>query len=178
MSDHHLSKLGRIQKLAERLSKSTFPTLYSRHSTSAIGLLCKLCCRGPLQLFRPLDLFWRKFLVILVICKSPPWIRHQAEWYNRGMVCHFKTFTKTFYFLVNELHMLVFVYCIANVVNNSCLLTTQTLIGDCSFVASLAISADYEKRFKTRLITRWFICTQRMYICDAVWQNQSYVWTL
>ena len=50
--------------------------------------------------------------------------------------------------------MLVFVYCIANVVNNSCLLTTQTLIGDCSFVASLAISADYEKRFKTRLITR------------------------
>ena len=44
----HLSKLDGIQRLA---SESTFPTLCSRCSASAIGLLCKMlasCCQDPL----------------------------------------------------------------------------------------------------------------------------------
>jgi len=52
----HLSKLDRVQKLAERLCGCVFPALQSRCAVSAIGLLCKLLNsrgRGPLQLFCP-----------------------------------------------------------------------------------------------------------------------------
>ena len=48
----HLYKLDGIQQLAERSSESTFPTLCSRRSASAMGLLCKMlvsCCRDPLH---------------------------------------------------------------------------------------------------------------------------------
>jgi len=52
----HLSKLDRVQKLAERLCGCVFPPLQSHRAASAIELLCKLLNfhgRGPLQLFCP-----------------------------------------------------------------------------------------------------------------------------
>ena len=52
----HLSKLDTIQKMAEKLSEYTFPSLHSCHEASAVGLLCKLFHfrgRGPLQDFCP-----------------------------------------------------------------------------------------------------------------------------
>ena len=48
----HLSKLDGRKRLAERSSESTFPTLCSCCSASAMGLLCKMlasCCWDPLQ---------------------------------------------------------------------------------------------------------------------------------
>ena len=52
----HLHKLDLVQKLAERLCNTTFPSLTSHSNVGSIGLLCKLLdsqCQQPLQNFAP-----------------------------------------------------------------------------------------------------------------------------